>query len=99
MPKSLRVVILKPSKYTEDGYVQRFQRGFMPNTTVPYIFSMTPKKIGDCLLERHAIDEYVQTDLDYLKLLGGDKSTLLALVGVRSHQFQRSLDLAAYAAK
>ena len=32
MAKSLRIVILKPSKYTLDGSVERFRRGFMPNT-------------------------------------------------------------------
>ena len=64
----------------------------MPNTTVPYMYSLTPDKIGDCLLEKWMIDEYVQTDLNYLKLLQGDVPTLLALVGVQSHQFQRALD-------
>jgi len=49
-------------------------------------------------IETYAIDEYVQTDLRYLDLLRNpDTPTLLALVGVQSHQFQRSLDLAAFA--
>ena len=45
------------------------------------------------------VDEYVHTDLDYLRLLAGDRDrrTLLALVGVQSHQFHRALDLAALA--
>jgi hypothetical protein len=44
------------------------------------------------------IDEYVQTDLSYLKLLERvDSPTLLAFAGVQTHQLQRSLDLAAYA--
>jgi len=38
----LRIVIIKPSKYGPAGYVERFRRGFMPNSTVPYIRSMTP---------------------------------------------------------
>ena len=42
MTQPLRVVILKPSKYTADGYVERFRWGFMPNSTVPYLRSMTP---------------------------------------------------------
>jgi hypothetical protein len=36
MSQCLRVVIVKPSKYTADGYVERFRWGFMPNSTVPY---------------------------------------------------------------
>ena len=94
----LRVVIIKPSKYGVSGAVERFRRGFMPNSTVPYIRSMTPDAVDSVSIETIAIDEYVQTDLRYLDLLRRpDKPTLLALVGVQSHQFQRALDLAAFA--
>ncbi len=94
----LRVVIIKPSKYGLNGYVERFRRGFMPNSTVPYIRSMTPSSVDGVDIETIAIDEYVQTDLGYLDLLRNSTDpTLLALVGVQSHQFQRSLDLAAFA--
>ena len=98
MANTLRVVILKPSKYTADGYVERFRWGFMPNSTVPYLRSMTPS-VGDALAEVYTVDEYVYTDLDYLSLLRQSRGarTLLALVGVQSHQFHRALDLAAYA--
>jgi hypothetical protein len=99
MSQCLRVVIVKPSKYTADGYVERFRWGFMPNSTVPYVRSMTPAAVGDTPVEVHTIDEYVHTDRQYLSLLtpppGGQ--TLLALVGVQSHQFHRALDLAAFA--
>lgn len=92
-------MILKPSKYLADGSVERFRWGFMPNSTVPYISSMTPACVDEHPVEVHAIDEYVHTDLRYLALLtrpaGGE--TLVALVGVQSHQFQRALDLAALA--
>ncbi len=95
----LRVVILKPSKYAPDGFVERFRRGFMPNSTVPYVRSMTPAEVNGTPTDVHPIDEYVHADLQYLSLLrrpaGGQ--TLLALVGVQSHQFHRALDLAAYA--
>lgn len=94
----LRVVIMKPSKYGVNGDVERFRRGFMPNSTVPYIRSMTPASLDGVSIETLAIDEYVQTDLRYLDVLRHpDRPTLLALVGVQSHQFQRSLDLAAMA--
>src|SRR5438128_9365294 len=70
----------------------------MPNSTVPYIRSMTPSSIEGVQIESLAIDEYVQTDLNYLDLLRNpDQPTLLALVGVQSHQFQRALDLSAFA--
>ena len=36
MARLMRVVILKPSKYMANGYVERFRWGFMPNSTVPH---------------------------------------------------------------
>ena len=96
---SLRVVIVKPSKYGADGFVERFRRGFMPNATVPYLASMTPGRIGHAACEVRAVDEYVQTDLGYLSLFDPAPGVraLVALVGVQSHQLHRALDLAAFA--
>ncbi|PYQ68457.1 MAG: hypothetical protein DMF54_00950, partial [Acidobacteria bacterium] len=90
---SLRVIIVKPSKYDEHGFVERFRRGFMPNSTVPYIASMTPREPRETRCEVHAVDEYVQTDLDYLSLFEAERGreTLVALVGVQSHQLHRAL--------
>ena len=96
---SLRVVIVKPSKYAADGFVERFRRGFMPNSTVPYLASMTPSRVGEARCDVETVDEYVETDLRYLDLFEprpGER-TLVALVGVQSHQLHRALDLAAYA--
>lgn len=95
----LRVVLVKPSKYGPDGYVERFRWGFMPNSTLRYLASLTPAEVEGSRCEVVTIDEYVHRDLDYLKLLEREpgRRTLLALVGVQSHQFQRALDLAALA--
>ncbi len=97
--KSLRIVIVKPSKYGADGFVERFHRGFMPNATVAYLRSLIPSRVGGVPCEVHSVDEYVQTDLSYLSLLEPPHGVrvLLALVGVQSHQLHRALDLAAYA--
>lgn len=96
---SLRVLIVKPSKYGADGFVERFRWGFMPNSTVPYLRSLTPERVAGLPCEIHAVDEYVQTDLAYLSLLqpAPGVRVLLALVGVQSHQLHRALDLAALA--
>lgn len=101
MPPTLKVVIIKPSKYMVDGAVERFYRGFMPNSTVPHIRSMVPPLVNQHSTETHAIDEYVYTNLEYLKLLKPARNTrtLVAIVGVQSHQFHRALDLAALAHK
>jgi radical SAM superfamily enzyme YgiQ (UPF0313 family) len=99
MSTSLRVIILKPGKYDADGTVQRFRRGFMPNSTLSYLASLTPAELDGASCEVSTIDEYVHADLDYLDLLQRDphRRTLLAFAGVQSHQFQRALDLAAFA--
>jgi hypothetical protein len=93
------VVLIKPSKYGLDGSVERFKKGYMPNATLWHIASLTPERIGDVPVIVHTVDEYVWQDLDYLRLLHHDPdfTTLIALVGVQSHQFHRALDLAAYA--
>jgi hypothetical protein len=95
----LRVVLIKPSKYAVDGSVERFKKGFLPNATLYHIASLTPARIGDVPVSVHLVDEYVWQDLDYLRWLHEDPDviTLLALVGVQSHQFHRALDLTAYA--
>ena len=99
MQEALRVVLVKPSKYGPDGAVERFRRGFMPNASLCHMASLTPAFVGERRVEVHSVDEYVQTDVDYLDLLrpAPGATTLLALVGVQSHQFPRALDLAAYA--
>ena len=99
MTSPLRVVILKPGKYDVDGSVQRFSRGFMPNSTLSYLQSLTPAEVDGVKTEVITVDEYVHTDLDYLDLLqrDPDRRTLVAFAGVQSHQFQRALDLGAFA--
>ena len=98
-PQRLRVVIVKPSKYDPDGFVERFRWGFMPNATVRYLASLTPRSIDGIPCSTEAVDEYVQTHLEYLKRLEPEPGgrTLLAFVGVQTHQFHRALDLAALA--
>ena len=99
MRQRLRVVLLKPSKYGPDGFVERFRLGFMPNSTLPHLESLTPATVEGFDVDLQAFDEYVETGLDYLALLERDPGcrTLFAQVGVQSHQFQRALDLAAFA--
>lgn len=99
MTSKLRVVLVKPSKYGLDGALERFRVGYLPNATLYHIASLTPPNLAGASVEVRTIDEYVYTDLDYLQLLHAETgvTTLLALVGVQSHQFHRSLDLAAYA--
>ena len=97
--RPLRVVLVKPSKYGLDGRVERFRRGFMPNSTLYHLASLTPPVVAGRSVSVATVDEYVETDLDYLRLLHAERGTdtVLGLVGVQSHQLHRALDLAAYA--
>lgn len=71
----------------------------MPNCTLPYLYSLTPRELDGVPIETHAIDEYVHTDLRYLDLFEStpERPTIVAIVGVQSHQFHRALDLGALA--
>lgn len=62
MSQSLKVVIIKPSKYLANRTVERFHRGFMPNSTVPHMHSRVPPEMDHLPIETQAIDEYVYTD-------------------------------------
>jgi radical SAM superfamily enzyme YgiQ (UPF0313 family) len=95
--RPFRVVLVKPSKYGRDGYVERFRWGFMPNSTLLHLKSLTPRTRGGRPIEVTTVDEHVETDLEYLEILRPQNCDLLALVGVQSHQMHRALDLAALA--
>jgi Radical SAM superfamily len=92
-----RIVLVKPSKYARDGYVERFRKGFMPNATLLHLKSMTPQVLGGRPVSIETVDEYTQTDLRYLDLLRPEACSLLVMVGVQSHQMHRALDLTALA--
>jgi hypothetical protein len=99
--KRLHVILIKPSKYDVDGFVQRYRRGFMPNATLLYLAGLTPPEHEGVEIKVTCVDEYVNTDASYLGLLApqdGDR-ILLALVGVQTHQLHRAADLAAYAVR
>lgn len=97
--RPLQVVLIKPSKYNPDGFVQRFWEGFMPNATGRHMMSMTPRDVSGAPVRVSWVDEYVYRPEEFMHLLRGsrDHRTLVALVGVQSHQFHRALDLAAFA--
>jgi hypothetical protein len=89
---ALRLMLVKPSKYDADGYLQRYWRGFMPNSTLRHIRALTPDVVGGRPISVTLVDEHVTTDLGYLDLLRRETCDLLALVGVQSNQWHRALD-------
>ncbi|MEE8283237.1 MAG: hypothetical protein V3R47_06955, partial [candidate division NC10 bacterium] len=39
--KTLHVVLIKPSKYDDDGYVIRFWKGMLPSNTLSVLYGLT----------------------------------------------------------
>jgi len=101
MPNSLRLVLIKPSHYDNDGYVIQWFRSAMPSNTLAVLYGLAldckeRKTLGpDVDLEITAIDETntrVRVDRLIRELRG--RKALVALVGVQSNQYPRSMDLA-----
>ena len=101
MPKSLRLVLIKPSHYDNDGYVIQWLRSAMPSNTLAVLYGLAldckeRKTLGDDVdIEITAIDE-TNTRVRVDRLIGElrGRKALVALVGVQSNQYPRSMDLA-----
>lgn len=105
---ALEVVLIKPNGYSAhpkgNGYVKRYKFGTMPNGTLPDLRSLIPSSHqGVPIIVTAMIDEYIETDLKYLRHLQKptDKSRrkLVIIGGVQSWQLQHALDLATLAHK
>jgi radical SAM superfamily enzyme YgiQ (UPF0313 family) len=100
--RRLVVILIRPSKYDDDGYVIRHLRGTLPSNTLACLNSLTEDAVrhgGLEGLEVHVevLDEIV-TRIDPRKLgrkfRRADTKVVVGLVGVQSNQFPRAQDLA-----
>jgi radical SAM superfamily enzyme YgiQ (UPF0313 family) len=101
--KILRVVLIKPSKYDDEGYVIRHWRGTLPSNTLAALMGLTRD-----IQARRALGDGVQIVIEMWdetvhrirpgKIMsrgrGAGIKTLVCLVGVQSNQFPRGSDLA-----
>ena len=101
MPQTLRLVLIKPSHYDNDGYVITWFRSAMPSNTLAVLYGLAQdcrerQTLGpDVEIDITAIDETntrVKVDKLIRELRG--KKSLVCLVGVQSNQYPRSMDLA-----
>ncbi len=99
----LKVVLIKPSKYDDEGYVIRHFRGILPSNTLACLYSLTEdlesrKSLGENIrIEATVLDDAVQkipVDRIIRSHHPPAHHTLVALVGVQSNQFPRAADLA-----
>ncbi|MBN1441519.1 MAG: hypothetical protein JXA90_02370, partial [Planctomycetes bacterium] len=98
----LHVLLIKPSKYDDEGYVMRYLRGVLPSNTLATLAGLTEDveargELGDVALSVTVLDEHVQRiDPRRLarRLRGRRTRVVVALCGVQTNQFPRAADLA-----
>ena len=97
-----RIVLIKPSKYDDEGYVIRFWKGVLPSNTLNVLHGLTEdvkqrRIFGDLPIEVVTFDETAEkVPLQKIIRWGRSPATklLVCLVGVQTNQFPRALDMA-----
>src|SRR4030095_4710268 len=99
-----RIVLIKPSKYDDDGYVIRFWKGVLPSNTLNVLHGLTEdvrqrRVFGELPIEVTTFDETaekvpIKTIIKWSREPG--TKLLVCLVGVQTNQFPRALDIARY---
>jgi len=102
-PRAFTVVMIKPSRYDDEGYPITWYRSIMPSNTLAALYGL-----GRDLARRKVLGEDVEIILEPhdetnrrvspRKIIAGVKrrggKALICLVGVQSNQFPRAVDLA-----
>ncbi|MDH3443847.1 MAG: radical SAM protein [Deltaproteobacteria bacterium] len=100
--RTFRVVLIKPSKYDDDGYVIRFWKGVLPSNTLNVLHGLTEevkrsRVLGDLGMEIVTFDETAEK-LPVHKIIRWSRRAstklVVGLVGVQTNQFPRAFDLA-----
>jgi radical SAM superfamily enzyme YgiQ (UPF0313 family) len=99
----IKIVLIKPSKYDDDGYVIRHFRGVLPSNTLACLSSLTQdvakrELLGKGIeLQVELYDDTIQK-IPYNRIIKSNRlpeqHTIVALAGVQSNQFPRAADLA-----
>ena len=98
----LVVILVRPSRYDDEGYVVRHFRGVLPSNTLSCLNSLTEDAarhgaLGEVDVHVEVIDEIV-TRVDPARLgrrfRRPDTTVVVGLVGVQTNQFPRARDLA-----
>jgi radical SAM superfamily enzyme YgiQ (UPF0313 family) len=100
--RRLIVILIRPSKYDDEGYVIRHFRGTLPSNTLSCLNSLTEDAVRQGALDGlevqvHVIDEIVSR-VNSRRLArrfrGHGTKVVAGLVGVQTNQFPRAQDLA-----
>ncbi len=100
--EKFHIVLIKPSKYDDEGYVIRFWKGVLPSNTLNVLHGLTEyvkeqRIFGDLPIEVTTFDETAEkVPLKKIIRWARDPGTrlLVCLVGVQTNQFPRALDMA-----
>jgi radical SAM superfamily enzyme YgiQ (UPF0313 family) len=102
-PHRVDIVLIKPSKYDEDGYVVRYRKGFLPSNTLACLAALTEEVRREGTLGSglewavQILDDTVQEiPVGAIARRGRRAGTrmVVGLVGVQTNQFPRAADLA-----
>ena len=100
--KKFRIVLIKPSKYDDDGYVIRFWKGVLPSNTLNVLHGLTEEVkssgvFGNLKIEIVTFDETAEK-LPVKKIIRWSRrrssKLIVGLVGVQTNQFPRAFNLA-----
>jgi len=100
--EKFRIVLIKPSKYDDEGYVIRFWKGVLPSNTLNVLHGLTQdvkerSVFGDLPIEVVTFDETAEK-VPLRKIIRWSREPrtrlLVCLVGVQTNQFPRALDMA-----
>jgi radical SAM superfamily enzyme YgiQ (UPF0313 family) len=98
----VQIVLIKPSKYDDDGYVIRFWKGVLPSNTLSVLHGLTEdiiqrKVFGELPIDVITFDETAEK-VPLKKIIRWSRQPgtklLVCLVGVQTNQFPRALDMA-----
>jgi radical SAM superfamily enzyme YgiQ (UPF0313 family) len=100
--RRLAVVLVRPTRYDEGGYVVRHWRGTLPSNTLSCLNGLTEDAVasgalGSVSVRVHAFDEAVdRIDAHRIcrRIRRRGTKILVALAGVQTNQFPRAQDLA-----
>lgn len=100
--RRVNIVLIKPSKYDDDGYVIRHLKGVLPSNTLACLYGLAEDVrrrgvLGNLKWKIQLLDETVHK-IDVRKIVRAsrhrDTKTVVCLVGVQTNQFPRAADLA-----
>src|SRR5262245_54040900 len=99
---NFHIVLIKPSKYDDDGYVIRFWKGVLPSNTLNVLNGLTDdikqrRVFGDLPIQVTTFDETAEK-IPLHKIIRWSQNPrtklLVCLVGVQTNQFPRAFDMA-----